>query len=299
LSDIKPNFLIVGAAKAGTTALYYYLKQHNNIAFPELKEPKYFSSTSVRLPHAGVGDKSVDKHTITEWQEYLKIFEGFNGYKRVGEASPNYLYYHEKSAPLIKSKLGDIPIIIMLRHPVRRAFSAYSYLKRDSRENLTFRKALNKEKSRLEDNWDFIWGYKAASTYSYALETYISLFTNVKIVLFEEFIANPLNETNRVCEFLGLEPLDSLHIVKHNSSGVPTNRLTKLILNRNNNFSTCIREWLKSNVSRSLLETVSNATLRNMSISAEDYRFLSENLKDEIARTETVIDRNLGIWKMQ
>ena len=39
-----PNFLIVGASKCGTTALFYYLKQHPEISFPSLKEPKYFSS---------------------------------------------------------------------------------------------------------------------------------------------------------------------------------------------------------------------------------------------------------------
>ena len=59
-----PNFLIIGAAKCGTTALYYYLKQHPEISFPKLKEPKFFSSNGETFPHNGVGDVSVDKYAV-------------------------------------------------------------------------------------------------------------------------------------------------------------------------------------------------------------------------------------------
>ena len=56
-----PNFLIIGASKCGTTALYYYLNQHPEISFSDLKEPKYFSSINESFPHNGIGDRSVDK----------------------------------------------------------------------------------------------------------------------------------------------------------------------------------------------------------------------------------------------
>ena len=60
----------------------------------------------------------------------------------------------------IKNKLGDIPIIIVLRNPIHRAFSAYMYLKRDSRENLSFKEALFAEDERINNDWDFIWAIK-------------------------------------------------------------------------------------------------------------------------------------------
>ena len=69
-----PNFLIIGAAKCGTTALYYYLNQHPEISFPKLKEPKFFSSTGETFPHNGVGDMSVDKYAVKSFEKYQKLF---------------------------------------------------------------------------------------------------------------------------------------------------------------------------------------------------------------------------------
>ena len=56
----------------------------------------------------------------------------------MGEASPDTMYFYKDTVPKIKETLGDIPIIIMLRNPVERAFSVYMYLRRDSREKLSF-----------------------------------------------------------------------------------------------------------------------------------------------------------------
>ena len=139
-----PNFLIVGASKCGTTALYYYLKQHPEISFPDLKEPKYFSSINAKFPHEGIGDISVDKYAVRSFDEYSSLFSNIQNV-RVGEASPDTMYYYNKTVEEIKEKLGDIPIIIALRDPVRRGFSAYMYLKRDSREKLSFIDSLMEE----------------------------------------------------------------------------------------------------------------------------------------------------------
>lgn len=295
---MKPNFLIVGAAKAGTTALYYYLKQHKDIVFPNLKEPKYFSTRSVILPHAGVGDPSVDKYTISNWQEYLSLFEGLDNHKMIGEASPNYLYYHQKTAPFIKSILGDVPIIIILRNPVYRAYSAYSYLRRDSREKLTFREALQEEEFRLKQNWDFMWGYKSASMYSSSVETYHRMFTNVKVIFFEDFVSDPLNETSRICEFLGLDQLISLRATKHNGSGEPSNIFARFILNRDNRISLLLREWLKSYVPRTILEKVGNASLSKVKISEDDFQYLINYFEDDIKKLEKYLNKDLSSWKI-
>ena len=56
-----PNFVIAGATRSGTTSLYYYLKQHPEISFPSLKEPRYFSSTKLDLPQNGPGVATVDE----------------------------------------------------------------------------------------------------------------------------------------------------------------------------------------------------------------------------------------------
>ena len=297
MTMVKPNFLIVGAAKAGTTALYYYLKQHKDIGYPDLKEPKYFSSCNLKFPHNGVGDISVDKYAVKDWEEYLNLFKDLGSHRRIGEISPDYLFYHKHTAPLVKDKLGDIPIIIILRNPVKRAFSAYSYLKRDNREVLSFREALDKEEERRSQNWDFIWSYKEGGCYHKQVETYKKIFTNVKVVFFEDMINSPLEFINNLLEFLGLSQLDNFIYEKHNASGLPNNYLAKLILSRNNNFSIILREFIKTVIPRSILENVSQKSLRKIHINKEDEEFLIEYYKDDVIGLERLLNRELNSWK--
>ena len=72
---IKPNFLIVGVARCGTTSIYHYLNQHPQVAMSKKKEPKYFSSINIEFPHNGIGDKSVDSVVIKDRDEYFKLFK--------------------------------------------------------------------------------------------------------------------------------------------------------------------------------------------------------------------------------
>ena len=61
----RPNFLIVGAAKSGTTSIANYLSQHPQVYISPIKEPKFFSADENVFPHNGPGDKNVDKKVDT------------------------------------------------------------------------------------------------------------------------------------------------------------------------------------------------------------------------------------------
>jgi hypothetical protein len=82
----KPNFLIIGAMKSGTTALYYYLAQHPQVYMSPVKEPNFFCSEG----QAGRGDNSV-----TRAETYQGLFKDVSGEKAIGEASHCYLYEPE------------------------------------------------------------------------------------------------------------------------------------------------------------------------------------------------------------
>lgn len=297
MKKIKPNFLIIGAAKAGTTSLYYYLKQHQDIGFPSLKESKYFSSSCIDFPQKGPGDWSFDNYQIKDESKYFKLFENLKGFKKIGEASPDYLFYHEHTAKKILNKLGNIPIIIMLRNPIDRAYSAYSHLVRDGREHISFREALLLEKERSLNGWDFLWRYKKGSMYYSQVKTFLNIFTEVKIVIFEEFISDPLFYINDILKFLKLERLKSIKISNHNPSGVPTNFISRFILNRNSKLSVQIREFLKRNISRGLLENIAKKSLKKNKIKKEDREFLSNIFKEDIQNLESLLGINLKIWK--
>jgi len=158
MDNIKlPNFLIVGAPKSGTTSLYYYLKEHPEIYMSKLKEPHFFSKECKNLPFRGPKDESLGstKYMNLTWEDYQNLFKGAITYKAVGEASADYLYYFKCSIKNIKKYLGNPKIIIILRNPIERAFSAYLHMLRDGREYLSFREALHMEEERKKNNWDF------------------------------------------------------------------------------------------------------------------------------------------------
>lgn len=296
----KPNFLIVGAARSGTTSLYYYLKQHPEISFPKLKEPKYFSSINRTFPQKGPGDKNIDKYIIKDKEEYFKLFEYLNTF-RIGEASPDYLFYHLYTSKEIYNELGDIPIIIILRNPIQRAYSAYSYQKRDSREKLSFRSALDKEEERLANNYDFMWAYKNYGFYYEKVKSFLNKFSNVKILLTE----NLQSDTNKILketfEFLDVDSSYSPRTdIIHNASGNPSNFLTKFVLNRESTISTLTRELLKKIIPRQILENYSSQHIKKSNISKEDYIYLESIFKDDILKLNRITSQDLDqLWKIK
>ena len=141
-----PNFLIVGAAKSGTSSLHNYLNQHHQVFMPsynkegmKVKEPRFLIKDLVqhRL-HNG----------IWTFEEYQSLFDDVKDEKAIGESTVLYLYYYKHAINNIKQYLGeDMKIIIMLRNPVDRAYSAFHHVSRGFKENNSFEKSLEIETS--------------------------------------------------------------------------------------------------------------------------------------------------------
>jgi len=143
-----PNFLIVGAAKSGTTSLYHYLKQHTEIYMSSIKEPKFITSQFLTFPFKGTGDEKVEQNIIKSFREYCNLFKDVNNDKMIGEASADNLYFFKKAINIITHYLKKPKIIIILRNPIERAFSHFNQFIRDNREYLSFEEALKEEKNR-------------------------------------------------------------------------------------------------------------------------------------------------------
>jgi len=294
-----PSFLIVGAAKSGTTSLYYELNSNPEIGFPSLKEPKFFSSLNLKFPHCGPGDVSVDKYAVTNISEYKSLFENING-KVIGEISPDYLFYHESTIPNIKAILGDIPIVIILRNPVDRAYSAYTYLVRDSRETESFEMALKIEKDRLSKNYDFIWGYVACSEYYKQVKAYMDAFSKVKVIILEEYIIDKESTLESLSKFIGAEKCKiNLERKKYNASGIPTNIFASFVLSRNNSFSLWLRWLLKKTIKRELLEKVSQRFMKKNNMDLATRLYLQDYFREDIKKMEVLLGRDLSIWSDQ
>jgi len=293
-----PNFIIAGTARSGTTSLYYYLKQHPDICFPEIKEPKYFSSLGQKYPHYGPGDQYVDRLIIRDYDTYQHLFAGCKNCIRIGEASSDYLYFHRHSASEIRRVLGDVPIIICLRNPVERAWSAYNNLVRDQREKLSFSMALDAEEKRRKENWDWMWYYRAAGLYSDQVATFMETFSQVKVILFENLTKDTNAVVSEIFEFLGVDDTVKVDTSKRYShSGKPKNRMIAFLSNRDNQLVFTLRQLALKLLPRSFLEQLASRSLQKEDIGAETRKELRDYYAKDISRLEKLLGCSLKVWK--
>ena len=124
---IMPNFLIVGAAKAGTTALHEYLQQHPQIYMTPTKETNFLAFEGEVLNFHGPGDESLQDFSITDLKTYQAEFQQVTNELAIGEACPSYLYL-PKAAKRIKQYIPDTRLIAILRNPVERAYANFLHI---------------------------------------------------------------------------------------------------------------------------------------------------------------------------
>ena len=216
-----PNFLIVGAAKSGTSSLHNYLNQHPQVFMPsynkegmKVKEPRFLIKDLVqhRL-HNG----------IWTFEEYQSLFDDVKDEKAIGESTVLYLYYYKHAINNIKHYLGeDVKIIIMLRNPADRAYSAFQHVSRVFKENNSFERSLEIETGRLEreENLTPMVMYKEMGMYYEMVKAYMESFKNVHIIFYEDFRDKIESEMNKTYNFLGISNnIEIDFITKHNVGG--------------------------------------------------------------------------------
>ncbi|MBT3191373.1 MAG: hypothetical protein HN341_02340 [Verrucomicrobia bacterium] len=195
-----PTFLIVGAAKAGTTSLYHYLKQHPDVFMPKLKEPHYFAQFADELCKKQF-------YFLREWNEYLALFEGAGTAKAIGESSVSYLC-HSGTAQRIRDRLPDVKIIICLRNPVERVFSHFLMDIRDGK--LPCAAELLPTVLADDDIPEKMWGscnlFLECGRYARQVAEYFEVFgrDSVRVILYEDFKTNPIETLHDLYAFLGI-----------------------------------------------------------------------------------------------
>jgi hypothetical protein len=192
-----PNFLGIGAQKSGTTWLHYMLVQHPDIYLPQkVKELQYF-------------DKRSNFRKGFEW--YLKYFKEKSAEKMIGEITPGYLWVDQRlsgrykidefrfeTPQRVKNLLGDeVKLIVVLRHPIRRAVSAYFH-------------HINRKRIRVDESILKVgtgMGIIHMGFYSYNLESWLNHFDkkNFHITLYEDLLKDKQGYIKNIFNFLGVE----------------------------------------------------------------------------------------------
>lgn len=199
-----PNFIVAGFPKCGTTSLYYYLMEHPEIFVPEQKELHYFTSKILSRDVAGKDDGSLVDFFIKSKKEYESLYNSTKSQKVSGDFSPSYGNY-PCIIPEIKKTLGaETKVIFMLRDPIKRSYSNYLHLVREGRESLSFYDALVAEDKRRAAGYSDFWYYRWNSEYADKIIAYKKAFADVKVIVFEEFIKDPVKGVKDIYRFLGV-----------------------------------------------------------------------------------------------
>lgn len=300
---MPPNFLIVGAAKSGTTALYLYLKQHPEIYMSSIKEPRFLTSQFLKFPHKGPGDTKIDKMVVRDFDKYRELFTGSDQKKAVGECSVDNLYYYNSAISSINRYLNidKIKIIIILRNPVERAYSAYLHLIRANREFLSFEDALEKEYERKNENWRLLWLYKDVGFYYKQVEAYLKNFSQIKVYIYDDLKRDTLGLIKDINGFLEVDTSFIPDIsVKPNISGVPKNKFIHNFITKEMFFKKIIKlivgPFFPREKQRKLRANLIAKNLGKPIMKPETQKSLKKLYQKDILKLQGLIRKDLSHW---
>jgi hypothetical protein len=294
-----PNFFIIGAGKAGTTSLYYHLRQHPEIFMSRYKEPKFFALEGHPLDFNGPHDERIRRGTTTDLADYLELFEAAREQKAIGEASTIYL--GDPRAPgAIADRLPHAGIVAILRHPAERAFSAFLHLLRDGYEPLpSFEEALEAEPQRASDGWYVQYQYRGRGFYGQHLQRYFDRFdpARIRIYLYEDFVDRPRWLLSDLFDFLGVDPGFRPDISpRHNVSGRVRSAGLQRWLTRNHPFKEALKNWIPERWGHRVISWVQPFNLARVDMNPETRRRLIDGYREDIELLQVLIHRDLSHW---
>jgi len=208
---VLPNFIIFGVSRSGTTSLYQYLVQHQNIEPCAIKEPRFFDMYF---------DRGINWYRMNFPSQFQKfIFNKINHKKFItGEASGAYLQ-NPHTPKRIYQFNPNMKLILLMRNPVDRAFSHYKRKVKNGSEKLSFEEVIDQEQSRIdgemekmENNSNYYssiyhsLSYLTTGLYVKHLKNWLKYFPLKQILILEngELLRDPQMVYNRTIEFLGL-----------------------------------------------------------------------------------------------
>ena len=203
----KPDFLIIGTQRGGTTSLNHVLSKHADIRMSSRKEIHFF-------------DKFFRNGAA--WYESFFPDDDVTPKTRRGEATPMYLF-HPHVPARVRQLLPDVRLIVLLRDPVQRAYSHYMLERERNAESIaSFREAVELEDERvsketeklLKDpeyfSTDFArYTYMRRGLYGEQLQRWFEYFQRDRFLILrsEDLFSDPDTELRKINDFLGIRQL--------------------------------------------------------------------------------------------
>jgi hypothetical protein len=299
-----PHFLVLGAAKSGTVSLYHYLRQHPNIFMCPVNEPNFFALDGLDLRNHfhGPGDRAtLRKHCIQDRAAYEALFTGARPGQKLGESSPLYLY--SPHAPhRIQHHAPTARLIVLLRHPVDRAFSNFRHHRIAGIEPLSrFEQALAAEPARLAAGWGPwpFWAYRHVGNYADQLQRYLTLFPpgQLLICFYEQLRDDPQALLQKIFHFIGVSsdfvPDTS---IRHNISRRPRIPTLHRLMTRPNPMKKAVKRALPTPFRNVLATMLRRLNEERQSLQPRLRRDLTQSYRLQIEQLQELSDQDLTHW---
>jgi hypothetical protein len=272
-----PNFVVIGVAKAGTSSLHAYLRQHPEVFLPRMKDPAYFAYNG-QFDHV--------RFRVRTLADYEALFAGAGSAKAIGDVTDTY--FRARVAPAnIRAAIPQARIIVSLREPVSRANSLYHMMMRN--------RGINADRSFLEALEQ---SPPIRAFYSDALEVWYDHFPRerIHVVLFDDLVGRGAETCRSLYEFVGVDPGFVPDLRVFNPGGVPKSLWLHRVMAHPR-----LRNWAQTNLPEAWVDRAKNLRSLNldknrMSLSAEEKAVAAAFFRDDVLKTQELTGVDLSRW---
>ena len=286
-----PNFFVIGAPKAATTALYHALREHDDVFLPDVKEPHFY---------AYLADRSAAGHLYPDAaaarRRYAELYAGVARERAIGDTSTTNLVV-AGAAEAIAADVPDARIVAILRQPVDRAFAHWSHFRAAAGEPLAdFAEAVRQEGPRQAAGFPFTYRYLEWGRYSAQLPAYFASFGRDRVLvhLYDDLAADPDAVMRATLRFLELDDSAPLpRVERHNEMRVPRIPALQQALEGGRAVRKALPPAARQAAASWTRRHLSHKPAIDPNLRAE----LTADLAEEIARLEELIGRDLAGWR--
>lgn len=254
-----------------------------------------------RPRYAGPGDEeAVNRNAVVSEDDYLELFRDGSECPWRGEASTSYLYL-AAAVRGIRHRIDDPRLLVLLRDPADRAYSAYRYMRGQEREPCdTFSAALADEERRIADGWSPIWHYRRASHYRPQLERLLDAFSSdqVHVTLFDDLQDRPGEVFASIFSWLGVDDSFEVPVDSHNRSGAVRSRALGYLLKPSRTRQRVVGRRLPAFVKKPLRAArEANVRSADSGLTPALRRELAGRFRDDVEYVERLTGRRLMAWR--
>lgn len=300
-----PDFLIVGAPKAGSTALHAALERHPELFLSTPKEPKYFLTGGrppSRIHHRGPGDAHSSQEWIWRREQYLQLFADAPADALAGESTPFYLW-DRAAQRRIAAEIPNVKLIAVVRDPIDRAYSNWTHLRSDGLEpEADFGRACEVEDERARQGWAPFWRYVDLGRYGEQLASLYEHFPReqVHVLRYRALIDDPAHTLDEITKFLGVQTGIVQDIPPSNTSAWAGDGLINTGLRHAIRAGAAVGGYLPPTywrrVERPLLNVLHRGNAHRPSLDVEVRRRLVDVYRPDVELLEGLLGRSFQDW---